>query len=126
MRSGLHKKAMANGILITVRCRFCSKPRNPKEFIGGPTVGFCLDCLTWHEHALKVLAGEVPKGCQECGATMLQVAERTPGGDVPMRMHVKDGIYQLLCVPCSDVYERKRMDLYGDTPYGHQNLRSNL
>ncbi len=116
---------MSNGILIAVQCRLCSKPRNPREFVGDPVVGYCFHCLDWHMQALRVLAGELPTGCQECLATLAQVGERTPGGDIPMRVHVKDGIYQLLCVPCSDKYERKRLDMFGKTPYG-QKLLSNL
>jgi hypothetical protein len=37
-----------------------------------------------------------------------------------VRLHPKDGIAQFLCVRCSDGYERKRLDLYGGTPYGER------
>lgn len=36
-----------------------------------------------------------------------------------MFLHWKDGVYQVLCRACSDRYERKRLDLYGDTVHGH-------
>jgi hypothetical protein len=65
-----------------------------------------------------MLAGSVPVGCQECGATWQTLAEREPGADITMVLHDKDGTYQLLCRKCSDAYERKRADFFGDTPYG--------
>lgn len=36
-----------------------------------------------------------------------------------MQLHPMDGLYAFLCLTCSDEYERKRLDLYGDTPHGH-------
>jgi hypothetical protein len=41
-----------------------------------------------------------------------------PDGNIPMYLHPKDGIYQVLCRCCSDEYERERLDLYGDTLHG--------
>ena len=106
--------------IFRVACTICSKPRNPKEVIklpGGVTV--CWRCYDWHQKALLALAtGVPPAGCQECGTPFadLQAVDNT--GNVPMAMHVKDGVYQILCLSCSDVYERKRRDLYGGTLYG--------
>lgn len=115
-----HAVVTTAGAVILARCRFCSKFRHPKEFIHDATVGMCWRCYEWHQHALDVLAGGgVPRGCQECGRTYEEL-ERTAGGpDVRMALHPKDGIYQVLCGGCSDEYERKRLDIYGNTPYGH-------
>jgi hypothetical protein len=68
---------------------------------------------------LKAFAGEPPKGGQECGRTYEQL-EWLAGADVRFGFHLKDGIYQVLGMACgcSDAYERKRLDLYGNTPYG--------
>lgn len=66
-------------------------------------------------HALDVMGGAMPAGCQECGAGW----EEALGGD---RMHVfivaKDGIYQVLCSKCVTPYTEKRADLYHGTAYG--------
>lgn len=101
-----------------MRCRLCSKARDPREFVVDPIVGFCFVCLEWHRKALDVLAGAIPCGCQECGTGFGELKRRAPGGDLRMYLHPKDGIYQVLCETCSDNYELKRADLYGDTPYG--------
>lgn len=77
----------------------------------------CWQCMGWHEHALKVLAGAPPRGCQECGVTFAFLESCSPDGNTRMYVHSKDGIYQILCPHCSDAYERKRLDLYGGTRY---------
>lgn len=103
--------------VIRLKCRFCSKFRSPNEFIHDATVGYCWVCYEWHQHALKMLAGVDPPGCQQCG-TFFEVLRSRAAGDLRMYLHPKDGIYQILCKACSDGYERKRLDLYGDTPHG--------
>jgi hypothetical protein len=104
---------------LKLLCRFCSKFRSPAEFIHNATSGYCWHCYAWHQSALKMLAtAEYPPGCQECGLDIAVLREREPG-DFRMYLHPKDGIYQVLCKTCSDKYERKRLDLYGNTPYGH-------
>lgn len=101
-----------------MRCRFCSKWRHQREFLGDPTLAPCWDCYHWNQAAIRVLAGAPPPGCQVCGLTWQQLREQTPGDNVPMFLHPRDGILQLLCKACSDAYERKRLDLYAGTPYG--------
>lgn len=101
------------------QCRFCSKWRRLEEFIGGEITGQCVQCLEWHRHALDVLtSGAMPRGCRECGATADTLSAGSASGDFRLYLHRKDGIYQLLCWTCSDAYERKRLDQFGDTPYG--------
>lgn len=75
--------------------------------------GQCLTCLEWHRKALAILAGTLSPACTECG-----VSQEDERGDVRLYLHRKDGCYQLLCPPCSDRYERKRLDQFGSTPYG--------
>jgi hypothetical protein len=112
---------MATGtpqVIIGVKCDYCSKFRSPREMIrmsGG--VKMCWRCWQWHQVALKVLAGVPPPGCQECGVTFAELKAAT-GGDIRMYVHVKDGIYQILCKTCSDKYVPKRVDLYGHTAFG--------
>jgi hypothetical protein len=103
---------------ILARCRFCSKFRDQREFVHDSVVGMCWHCREWHLHALNILAGNPPRGCQECGLNYDQLEALSATGDVRVCLHPKDGIWQVLCGPCSDEYERKRLDLYGDTPYG--------
>lgn len=38
-------------------------------------------------------------------------------GDIQLVLVMKDGIYQLLCLPCADKYRPKRRDVYGGTPF---------
>lgn len=78
----------------------------------------CWSCYEWHGKALAMLAGHPPPGCQECGVTFDHLKRITPGGNVRMYLHPKDGIYQILCRTCSDRYTPKRLDLYGDTQFG--------
>ena len=101
--------------MILQKCRRCSQFRHPAEFVAGPN-GYCLHCLEWHRKALDLLAGNPPPGCQECERTFAQLEDSA--GNARMYLHVKDGLYSLLCKSCSDAYERKRADLYGGTPYG--------
>jgi hypothetical protein len=115
---------VAAAIRIGVRCRGCSQFRHRAEFVGGPVVGFCFQCFERHQKAMDMLAANVPPGCQECGRTLDELQAANPQGDVPMRLHDKDGIKQVLCVACSDEYERKRLDLYGGTPYGRKLIRA--
>lgn len=64
--------------------------------------------------------GTKPDGCQECGTSLAVLNALYPGGNIPMALVVKDGIYQILCQPCADVYASKRRDLYGRTQWGHE------
>ena len=106
--------------IITERCHYCSRWRSPHEILHLPgRAKMCLRCFEWHCEALKMLSGQPPKGCQECGVSFQALMERAGSGNTPMYLHRKDGVYQVLCRACSDRYERKRLDLYGDTVHGH-------
>jgi hypothetical protein len=83
----------------------------------------CWHCYEWHQHALKMLAGKPPPGCQDCGLKFADLPEI--GGDTKMYLHVKDGIYQVLCKTCSDAYILKRVDLYGHTAFGRSQKLTN-
>ncbi len=109
----------APAFLLT-RCHYCSKFRSPKEILNIGTGGavMCWRCHQWHGEALKMLAGHPPPGCQVCSVTFEQLEERARGGDCKMYLHQKDGIYQILCKPCSDAYILKRADLYRPTKFG--------
>jgi hypothetical protein len=103
-------------ITIAVRCNWCSKQK-PEFRVHRLTTGqvICDDCLDWHMHALDVMGGNMPRGCQECGAAWEQVL-----GAEQMRVYIvqKDGIYQVLCRACIQSYTPKRGDLYKGTRYG--------
>ncbi len=111
--------------VIRVRCRLCSKFRDPREFIGGShVVGFCWDCYAWHMKAIEVLAtGKLPRGCQICERTYEELERLSPNGDVPMTIQKRDGIYVLHCRDCGPEYERKRLDMYRGTPHGERLIR---
>jgi hypothetical protein len=105
--------------IIKLRCRFCGKFRHPREFVHDAVVGYCFDCYDWHRHALEMLTtGGFPRGCQVCGRSYDELERLNPRGDVKVTLQPKDGLYQILCQPCTADYERKRLDLYGSTPYG--------
>ena len=106
--------------LLQPKCRRCSKHRPIEEFVaGGPVTGYCLRCLEHHNEALELLCnGSLPRGCHECGLSIADLMARTSEADMPLYVHPKDGIYQLLCATCSDSYEQKRADLYRHTPHG--------
>lgn len=101
-------------------CRMCGKWRSMHEFVHSHVTGYCWHCYEWHQHAMAVLAGGVPRGCQECGRSHEELERLGGSADVRYGMHRRDGIYQLLgfACGCSDEYERKRLDMYGGTPYG--------
>jgi len=107
--------------VLRVRCHYCSRFRSRSEVLRIGTGGaiMCWHCYEWHRKALQALAGAPPAGCQECGKSGRQMVEDADGaGNVRFFLHQKDGIYQILCKACSDAYERRRLDLYGDTLYG--------
>jgi hypothetical protein len=108
--------------VFQAKCRFCGKWRHPREFIHDHIVGYCWYCLEWHLQALRVFGGSRPEGCQECNATYEALEAISPRGDVRFGFHLKDGVWQILGVACgcSDAYERKRLDMYGSTPYGER------
>jgi hypothetical protein len=91
-------------LLIGARCKYCGHTRPFGEVRGDEPEGYtCLNCLDWHCHALKMLAGEIPRGCQVCGVTFRQLSARSLA-DVKMVLLMKDGIYQVLCKACEGHY----------------------
>lgn len=98
-----------------VTCRLCSKPRDPREFVGDVRTGYCWDCYTWHRKALNVLAGDPPTECQLCGVKVADLVARYRSARFVLVP--KDGVYQILCKPCEMVYAPKRRDLFERTPY---------
>jgi hypothetical protein len=107
---------MAVFLRLPHRCRFCGHFYPLEEFVGGgPETGYCLKCYS--DLAMKIALLRGIRGCQECGTTFELLTARAGGADVRMRMYAKDGIWQLLCGACGDEYERKRLDMFGATPY---------
>lgn len=102
------------------RCHYCSHFYPIQDivvFAGG--LMRCLKCHEKHLAALEVLAGKPVTACGECGITFEQLAEMSDGQHVPMYVHAKDGLYQVLCLRCDAVYVQKRKDLYGPTAFGY-------
>lgn len=105
--------------IFGVRCQSCSRFFSLSDLIQfGESILMCHKCHEKHVAALNVLAGACPTACGECGVTFSQLAARVAGDHVPMFVHMKDGIYQLLCGSCDAVYVQKRRDLYGETRFG--------
>lgn len=108
--------------IFTIRCHCCSKQRFAHDIQRLPgNVKICRQCWEGHLRALAIInCGGVPAACGECGATYESLEAHAPDGNVFMTLHMKDGIYQFLCLGCSEKYVQKRRDLYGDTPFGHR------
>ena len=83
----------------------------------------CDDCLEWHQHAIAFLGGDIPRGCQECGATWEFLRESELSGEVRLYAVKKDGIYQLLCALCVRKYLPKIPDVYKGTQFGSEVLK---
>jgi hypothetical protein len=110
---------MAAAIIMAGRCNWCSRPVSPHDLFNFSTgQAMCQRCHEWHGHALGVLAGEMPRGCQECGLTREQLNAFETGPTTRMYVVMKDGIYQVLCMTCKNVYCAKRADLYRGTEFG--------
>ncbi len=102
-----------------LRCRLCGKMRHRFDVVGASVRGYtCRECLEWHFHAMDVLGGAPPRGCQGCGKTPEQLKRSPDDCDVRMYVVPKDGVYQLLCRDCGRQYTRQRRDLYQGTAFG--------
>lgn len=109
--------AGAPAVHTHLRCRFCSRWRLQQDFAirSIPVISPCIYCLDAHQQTDLINSGQLQPFCYECGGVSLTADER-----VQLVLHRKDGIQQYLCLGCSDAYERKRLDLFGDTPYGYR------
>ncbi len=106
--------------VILERCHYCSRFVSPRDILPIGTGGakMCLRCFEWHQAALQMLAGQTAFACQECARTPEELMVSAGTCNTILRVYAKDGIYQVLCLKCGDAYERKRLDLFGDTAYG--------
>jgi uncharacterized Zn finger protein len=106
-------------VILGVKCQSCSRFYPEREIMRlGESMTRCYKCHEKHLAALDVLAGNPPKACGECGITFDELANLNAGAQVPMYVHAKDGVYQLLCGACDAEYVQKRRDLYGNTAFG--------
>ncbi len=83
----------------------------------------CGKCREWHQHALAVLAGEGPHGCQACNKSDDTLRGESPGDDYRMYVVPADGAYQLLCKACKDLFVVKQRRLYRGTRFGQEVLK---
>jgi hypothetical protein len=112
-------------VVIAVKCNYCSKQKPPALCTRLPNgLVVCETCLDWHHHALEVLAGAVPLGCSECGASWETLRDSQLGVEVRMYVVPKDGLYGVLCPTCVQPYLPKRSDLYRGTEFGHRVLKA--
>jgi len=74
-------------------------------------------CLEWHFHALDVLGGATPHGCQGCGTSWAVQKEKSGGVEVRMYAVPRDGVYQLLCSPCLKLFVPKAREMYKGTEF---------
>ena len=105
------------GIVMAVKCHYCAKFHNPRQTrLLSCRVQMCEQCEEWHLAALKMIAGDPPKGCQVCGLSYREL-ELIVGSKVRFVAVPKDGIYQVLCGACADGYVVLRRDLVQDTAF---------
>lgn len=110
--------------VIRVTCPYCLTPRSPNEVVRMKGAGLmCWHCYEWHAQALRMLAGEPPTGCQECGLSFQELTAMHPDGNVRMVLVQKDKIYQVLCGACADGYLPKRSELFKGTKFGSETLK---
>lgn len=106
--------------IIGEKCPYCSRFVSHFEVVRfGESMLRCWHCQQKHEQALDVLAGNPPKACGECGQTFEDLAARA-GEEVSMYLHLKDGLYQLLCARCDRIYVEKNKQLFKDTRFGRE------
>lgn len=113
-----------SGLLIKVRCHYCSKGLpawRTHQLTEAQRI--CDYCLEWHGKAIELLAGRALPGCQVCRATPEFLRDSTPGVEVRMYVVPKDGIYQVLCHTCYRSYAVQRADLYHGTLFGTTDLK---
>jgi hypothetical protein len=113
-----------NGIAIAVKCNWCTHQRpnfRVHRLESGQVI--CDYCLEWHFHALDMLGGEVPRGCQGCETSMEVLMHLAGGESARLYVVAKDGIYQMLCAQCVRPYLPKRPDLYKGTDFGRNVLK---
>ncbi len=74
-------------------------------------------CLEWHFHAMDVLGGAIPQGCQECGRSWAVLKEIAGGVEVRLYAVPRDGVYQLLCSSCLKIFVPKAREMYKGTEF---------
>lgn len=106
--------------IFKLRCNHCSQFRpawEVQKLPGG--VIRCFVCVQHHQEAILSLAkAQPPKACHGCNTPFLDLQAVDNAGNVPMALVEKDGIYQILCLPCEAQYVRKRQDLFRGTHFG--------
>lgn len=104
--------------VILLRCHYCPRQVHPREVVNiGDDALMCWTC--WEKHKIAVESFNPPHECAECHRTFAQIAADTIGQSVRMYPHWKDGLYQILCAACDEIYVQKRKDLYGKTEFGY-------
>lgn len=120
-------------VVMSVACPYCTKPRHPGEILqlpGGAKI--CRSCYHQHEAAVLALSGlkandngtftasaPPPLQCSECEVTPEQLKQQGRGGDTWSVIY-EHGVYRYFCIPCADVYETKRRELFKNTAYAKQ------
>lgn len=114
---------MTSMAIFKQQCHYCQKWHLRSETIdwaGG--VKICGSCYALHGKRLEDLVSAPPEECGECRVKFFDLSGDA-AGNVPMRLALKDGIYQLLCLPCADAYEQKVREQFKGTEYGANKLK---
>lgn len=114
---------MSSQVICKQQCHYCSRWNLRSETIDWPGgVKICASCYASHGRRLIDLLSTSPKECGGCLLDFMLLAGDA-AGNVGMRLVLKDGIYQLLCLPCADAYEQKVREQFKGTEYGAIKLK---
>ena len=106
--------------IIGEKCHYCQKTRAYADMNKmGESIRICIDCLAKHNKAMEALeTGELPEVCAECGKTRETLEAEAPGDQVPMYLHMLEGVYVLVCRACNVKITHKRKEMYRPTRFG--------
>lgn len=109
-------------ISIATRCRSCGRQLRPSSVRRFGYASICESCLESIEARLDEFLSRNPDRCDECGR-LIRDMECDATGNIFMFVHMKDGVFQILCDQCSVSYAVSRKDIYGGAPWLEKHIR---
>jgi hypothetical protein len=101
--------------MTLVRCRTCGRDLPAFRVVTAGEAAICDHCIADYPRRLDALLNEQWR-CTECRRHIKDLPD-DGAGNVFMRIHIKDGVYQMLCEDCSRQYAMRRRDIYGGTEF---------
>lgn len=109
-------------VVMGERCPYCSQFFAAGDLMRfGLHVKMCRACYEKNQQQFTVYSDAPPPSeCAECKTKFDDLPD--VGGRVEMELVPKDGVLQLLCLPCAGRYLPKRVDLFKGTAFGRKVL----